>query len=226
MNKDIYVNDLLHRYSGYSFVETTVGSMTQVEFQDGGSATVAEATTLVLVDAYKNIRDQMLEGAFIAAFISTPTERDALTGVDNGTLILNDDSYAMECFDESTWYPASGTTTWDTRPRSTVQTTDATATQIDQFDLDDEEVYMVQISVVGITADGSDRCGVIKSAVAYRDGGGSATLQGNVATMLEEYSDSNWDVNLTVNSNAIRATVTGVAATTINWTCSMQFIER
>lgn len=224
MNKDIYENDLLHRFSGYSFVETAVGSLTQVEFQDGGSATVAEATTLVLVDAYKNIREQMLEGANVQCFISTTAERDALTGVDNGTIILNDDSYAMQCFDEDIWYPAAGTQTWTVRPSQSLQTNNATPTEIDEFDLDDEETYMIQISVVGTKDDGSDRCGVIKSAVCYRDGGG-ATIQGNVAATLEEYSDSNWDVDITVNSNAVRATVTGVAATDINWFCSMQFIE-
>ncbi len=106
MNKDIYENDLLHRFSGYSFVETTVGSMTLVEFQDGGSATVAESKTLVVVDAYRNIRLQMLEGEAVSTFISTSAERDALTDVDNGTIILNDDTYGMECVDDDTWYPA------------------------------------------------------------------------------------------------------------------------
>ena len=226
MNKDIYVNDLLHRYSGYSFVETVIGSMTQVEFQDGGSSTVAEATTLVLVDAYRNIRQQMLEGSQIPCFISTTAERDALTGVDNGTIILNDDSYAMECVDDDVWYPSAGTTTWNTRARTTVQTTDATATQIDTFDLDDDEVYMVQISVVGIENDATDRCGTIQSAVIYREGGGGATILGSIATMLSEFSDNGWAVDITVSGNAVRATVTGEAATTIDWNCSMQFIEQ
>ena len=139
MNKQIYINDLLHRFSGYSFVETAVGSMTLVEFQDGGSSTVAESQDIVVVDAYSNIRQQMLEGAFVPCFISTTTERDALTGVDNGTIILNDDSYAMECFDDDNWYPSTGTTTWITRPRVTVQTTNDTPTEIDEFDLDDNE---------------------------------------------------------------------------------------
>lgn len=110
MNKDIYVNDLLHRFSGYSFVETTIGSMTKVEFKDGGSTTVAESQTLVLVDAYINIRNQMLEGHSVPVFISTGTERDALTGIENGTIILNDDNYAMECVDDDVWYPSAGLT--------------------------------------------------------------------------------------------------------------------
>jgi len=226
MNKDIYQNDLLHRFSGYEFVETTVGSMTKVEFLDDNAATVAEATALVVVDAYKNIRQQMLNGASVPVFISTEAERDALTGVDEATIILNDDSYAMECFGDGIWYPAVGTATWNVRPTQTLETDNDTPTEIDELDLEDEKVYMIQISVVGITADGSGRCGVIKTAVLYRHGGGVATIQGNVSTIIEEYSDSNWDVDITVNSNAVRATVTGFAATTINWDCSMQFIEQ
>ncbi len=109
MNKDIYVNDLLHRYSGYSFVETTVGSMTLVEFQDGGSATVAEAKTLVLVDAYINIRSQMLEGR-TPEFVSTAAEAAALTDVDNGTVIQDATSYSLLCFDDNVAYPSGGTT--------------------------------------------------------------------------------------------------------------------
>ena len=108
MNKDFYENDLLHRYPGYSFVETTVGSMTLVEFQDGGSTTVAESEALVLVDAYMNIRNQMLEGQTFVSFISTTAERDALTGINNGVIILNDDTYEMECVDDGEWYKASG----------------------------------------------------------------------------------------------------------------------
>ncbi len=226
MNKDIYVNDLLHRFSGYSFVETTIQSMTKVEFQDGGSSTVAESINLVLVDAYRNIREQMLEGFDVPCFISTPAERDALTGVDDGTIILNNATYAMECIDDDIWYPAAGLTTWQVRPRVTVATDNATPTEVDEFDLDDEETYMIQISVVGTQSDGSERCGVIKSAVVYRDGGGGATIQGSVAAMLEEYSDVAWDVDITVSGNAVKATVTGVAATDITWKCSMQYIEQ
>ena len=101
---DLYANDLIHRFPGYSFLETIVGSMTRVQFRDGGLATVAEATTLVVIDAYKHIREDMLDGQ-PANFISTTAERDALTGLLNGTQILNDDTYIIDCFDDATWYP-------------------------------------------------------------------------------------------------------------------------
>ena len=49
---------------------------------------------------------------------------------------------------------------------------------------------------------------------------------GVVSVTLEEYSDSNWDIEITVSGNDVRASVTGLAATTVNWKCSMQFIEQ
>ncbi len=118
-----------------------------------------------------------------------------------------------------------GATGWQVRPDKSVETTDDTPTEVDEFALDDEETYMVRIFVVATKDDGSDRCGVMKQAVVYRDGGG-AIIQGNVSLTLEEYSNSNWDIDITVSGNNVRATVTGVAATTINWKCSMQFIEQ
>ena len=55
--KDKYKDDLLYRYgSDHTFTETTVGSMTKVEFKDGSSVLLDESTTLVVDDAYKTIR--------------------------------------------------------------------------------------------------------------------------------------------------------------------------
>ena len=218
---ELYRDDLLNRFASHTFVETVVGSMTLVEFEDAGSAVIGAAKTLVAADAYQNIREDLVGSAENVTLTLTGTQRDALT-LDNEFIIIVDNH--VECYDGGEIVVVGGTA-WQVRPDTSIQTDNATPTEVDEFDLDDNEVYMVQINVVGITADGSDRCGVIKQAVAYRDGGG-ATIQGNVSLTLEEYSDSNWDVDITVNSNAVRATVTGVAATDINWHCSMQFIEQ
>ena len=110
MNKDIYENDLIHRFPGYTFSETPVQSQTLVEFKDGGSVTQAQAQTLVLVDAYHNIFLQMLEGHAVPAYLSTSSERDALTDVDDGTIILNIDTSEMECVNADVWQPSAGTT--------------------------------------------------------------------------------------------------------------------
>ena len=224
LNSEIYINDLANRFPTYTFGTTVDGSLTTYAALDGETP-IASYTRASLADAVWSLRLEMVGGPEVLPLLTT-AQRDALTSPTDGTAMLNADTYGMECVDDGIWYPAAGISTWDVLPRSTLQTDNATPTEIEEFDLDDEEVYMVQISVVGIKDDGSDRCGVIKSAVVYRDGGGNATLQGSVAAMIEEYSDSNWDVDITVSGNSVRATVTGVAATTINWNCSLQFIEQ
>lgn len=64
--KNVNRDDLLNRYSGWTFVETVIGDMTKVEFKDGSLVVQAEAKTLVVDDAYQNIHAQMVGGAGIA----------------------------------------------------------------------------------------------------------------------------------------------------------------
>jgi len=225
--KELYRDDLLNRFASHTFTELTslddpdLGDMTKVLFKDGSSVVVAESKKMDVTDAYKNIREDLV-GTFSDVTVAiTGTQRDALT-LDDEFIIIVDNH--VECYDGSEVVVVGGTA-WQVRPDTSVQTTNATQTTIDSFTLDDEETYMVQINVVGTKLDGSERCGVIKQAVLYRDGGG-ATLQGNVTLTLEEYSDSNWDVNITVSGNDVKASVKGLAATTVNWKCSMQFIEQ
>lgn len=222
--KELYRDDLLNKFASHTFTETTVGSMTKVEFKDGGSAVVGVAQKLVVDDAYKEIREDLVGTVAEVMFSLTATQRDALTGTDAATLIFQETAEDIECYNGAEW-AVVGATAWQLRSAATVQTTDATATVVDSFTLDDDETYMVQINVVGTKADGSDRCGAIKQAILYRNGGG-ATIQGVVSVTLEEYSDSNWDIDITASGNDVRASVTGLAVTTVNWKCSMQFIEQ
>ena len=110
-------------------------------------------------------------------------------------------------------------------PAATVTTTDATQTVVDSFTLDDETCCLVRITVVATESGGGNRAATEQIALVYRDGG-AATVEGAVVIIFEEYSNGSWAVNITVSSNDVRVSVTGVAATTINWKCAMQFIEQ
>lgn len=222
--KELYRDDLLNRFASHTFTETTVGSMTLVEFEDGSSVIVGASQNLVVDDAYKTIREDLVGTTGDIMFSLTTTQKNALTSPAAPTQIFDETVGDVQCYNGTEW-EVVGATAWQLRSAATVQTTDATATVIDSFTLDDEETYMVQINIVGTKSDGSDRCGVIKSACIYRDGG-SATIQGSVPGMLESFSNGAWSVDITVSGNDVRAVVTGVAATTINWKCSMQFIEQ
>ena len=101
-----YRDDLLNRYVSHSFVETTVGSMTQVEFKDGGSATIAEATKLDLVDAYRSIRQDLVALRSEVMITVTEAQRDLWTGTpyDGEGPIFNTDG-TCEVYDGTSWTP-------------------------------------------------------------------------------------------------------------------------
>ena len=100
----LYRDDLLNRFASHTFDETTVGSMTLVEFKDGGSAVVGSAQTLVVDDAYRQIR-QDLVGLGEVMITIDETQRDALTSTTTGTLIYNTDA-TVEVFNGVDWDPA------------------------------------------------------------------------------------------------------------------------
>jgi len=222
-NTDYNVTGIISVTNGTSDFEISGISFGTDEEVGEFDTTISEATKLKTEQAYRKIRENLVGTVQDVMFAITAAQRDALTSP-NEILILEKDNSQIECYNGTDWEVVGGTE-WIVRTSTTVQTTDATQTTIDSFTLDDEETYMVQISVVGTKDDGSDRAGAILSALLYRDGG-SATIQGVVQSMLEVYSDSNWSIDITVSGNDVRASVTGLAATTINWKCSMQFIEQ
>ncbi len=227
MNKDIYVNDLLHRFSGYSFVETTIQSMTKVEFQDGGSATVAEATNLVLVDAYMIIRSDMLE-ASPAAFLSSETERDALSDLDTGTQIYNLTASRNETYDGSKWVAAGGETGGLVHiSPTTVTTTDNTEMTICTVTLVEGAAYLFTAEVLGETSDLAIVIGEIIEVTAKRTPGGSAEIVGSVSTVHsgKDAGAASWGVGFTVSGNDLMVSVTGGNAVTVDWECDLNYLE-
>ena len=110
MTKIIYINDLVHRYPSHTFTETTTDDEVLVQFKNAGSVLVAQAraqSSIVLVTAYQKIRHQLLKGE-TPSFVSTTTQRDALTGVDQGTQIYNITSGRDEVYTGSAWISAGG----------------------------------------------------------------------------------------------------------------------
>jgi hypothetical protein len=112
-----------------------------------------------------------------------------------------------------------------TKAPAEVQTTDATQTTVDSVTLLDENTYHVEAWVVGVKSDGSDRASYHITATVYRTGAGNATLQGAVTAVHSQESNAAWDATFTVSGNDIRVSVTGVAATTIEWGCTLKYIN-
>lgn len=59
----------------------------------------------------------------------------------------------------------------------------------------------------------------MREAVAYREGGGAATIEGAVGTPFTRESGGvgGWNTNIDVSGNNVILTVEGDAADTVNW---------
>ena len=102
--KEMYRDDLLNRFVSHTFTETAAGSMTLVEFKDAGSAVVGAAQNLVVDDAYRNIRRDLV-GLGEVIITVDEAQRDAWSTTVPGTLIYNTDG-AVEVYNGTAWDPA------------------------------------------------------------------------------------------------------------------------
>jgi len=107
MNKDIYINDLKHRFPGYSFTETPKGDLVTVAFLDDQQIEQAAATNESLMDAYRTIRRSMLEGED-PVFLSSTSERNKLNDVIEGIIIYNTNKRRNESFGNAKWENSAG----------------------------------------------------------------------------------------------------------------------
>lgn len=106
-----------------------------------------------------------------------------------------------------------------------VQTTDGTQTTAFSFTLADTTLYWFKVVIIARDTGGTDRALYERRVLVYRQGGG-ATIEGAVqviSTDVETVGATTWDVTFTTNSNDVRVSVTGAAATTINWVCTVTY---
>lgn len=106
---------------------------------------------------------------------------------------------------------------------SSVQTANATPAQVWTKTLTDNMLYWVDVTVIGRDAAGTERAMYNKRALVYRQGGGGATIQGSVQNVVADVETTgSMDGTITVSGDDVRVTVTGVAATTINWVATVR----
>lgn len=106
-----------------------------------------------------------------------------------------------------------------------VQTTDATVTTLDSLTLLDENTYHIEAFVTGVKSDGTDRASYHLAVTVYRTAAGGATIQGSVTSLHTQESDAAWDADFTVSGNVLRVSVTGKAATTIEWASTITYMN-
>jgi len=222
--KELYRDDLLNRFASHTFTETTINDFTKVEFKDGGSVVIAEATKQGKEEAYRLIRENLIGTLAEILPRSTETQRDNLTSTDDATEIFQTTADQIEVYYEGIW-KVVGASGWVVRTSKTVTTTDATETVMDSFTLGEGETYLILVNIVAQSSSENDRGGSQKMAVVYRKTGGSAAMQGAVETIIARGSDVTWVLDIKVSGNDVQAIFQGVAATTITSKVSMQYIE-
>lgn len=106
--KDLFNDDLLNRLTGFTITETVVGSMTLVQLKDGGENVVAESKKLVVDDAYRTIREDIIGPVANIMLIVSQAQRDQLSNIDEGTPIYNLTSIRNEVFSAGGWVSSAG----------------------------------------------------------------------------------------------------------------------
>lgn len=99
----------------------------------------------------------------------------------------------------------------------TVSTTDATTTTLVSVALSANTAYILRATVVGNETSDADRMSAYLAVTAYRAGAG-AVIEGFTTSLHMQKSDVSWgDATFDVSGNNLILTVTGKAATDIDW---------
>ena len=227
MDKAIYINDLIHRFPGFQFSETTKGDLILVSFLDASEIIVSSSTNLNILDAYRTIRQDVLNRV-APVFLSTTDQRDNLIDVERGTIIFNLTTIRNEIFDGADWIGAGGEMGGVVHFKSaTVTTMDNAPTIIKSLPLDEEFAFLVTAEIIGETIDHDDVAGFIIQCTAKRISGGSAEIIGNVTTAHsgKDTGASSWDATFVVSGNNLNVVVQGQISDTIVWKTDTQYLK-
>jgi hypothetical protein len=100
---------------------------------------------------------------------------------------------------------------------NTLTTTVNGLTTIATIAVADDTVMLIEAFIVGRRTDAAARASYIRKAVVYREGGGSATLEGSVQSTLTRESVGGYNATIIVSGTDALIQVDGAAGHTINW---------
>jgi hypothetical protein len=106
--------------------------------------------------------------------------------------------------------------------KDVVTTTNATATTIQTFPLDDNTVYDFTVEAKARRTDSADRGAFKREGTFYREAAGAAVQQGSTLTPKSE-GNSNLNVIFMVSGNNVLVQVVGIAAQTWNWKATTRY---
>lgn len=104
-----------------------------------------------------------------------------------------------------------------------IQTVDATVTAIFTFAVPDNTVFGLKWDIACRDTAGVERALFGKAALVYRQAASAATIQGTEVTNRDIHTNPSLSSNVAVSGNNVQITVTGLAATTINWVATVYY---
>lgn len=106
----------------------------------------------------------------------------------------------------------------------TVQTIDATTTNISTVAFGEEETRLIKCKIVAQETSDAERACYEFAGLFYRPSGGNLTQQGATQSLYTIESDAAYDADFNINGNTLEVQVTGVVGDTINWKCILENI--
>ena len=107
---------------------------------------------------------------------------------------------------------------------ATVTTSNATETTIWTHGMSDESAYYVVATVICQDSATNTRCAYQRTCLAYRNGGGAATIEGQSSVDTIE-SSAAYNCTFDTSVNSLRLRVTGAAGTTVRWRARIEMFR-
>ena len=163
-----------------------------------------------------------ISGNLITDSITNPIEFDGIPAenvvIDNNTIDNSNGLYPIN------WSAGAAPNKLSYRQTNyIINTTDDTPIALFILPLNESSAFHVKVKITAIQSGGINRAYFDKEMFVYRQGSGSATLQGPVIINQEIRSNPAWTVVLETDTNNMICGLTGVAATNITWKCSVEF---
>ena len=108
------------------------------------------------------------------------------------------------------------------RVAGTVQTTNATATQIAAWTIPDTSAGHILVRITGKRSGAATTAAYFRGGNIESSGGTRVYTAGADIHSIED--DVNWATTLDINGSDFRVRVTGIAAQTIDWFCEIDVI--
>lgn len=197
--------------SGELVFSTTPTFKTSVKVNNPGN-TFAYTITPAAIAADRTLNLPLLlatDTIAVLDFAQTFTNKTLTSPTLGGTPVISGAS-------SSTSNNAKGTVK-DVNPVN-VQTTDATVTTLDSFTLASNTTVTVSALVTAVKSDNSQAAAYSLIAI-FRNNAGTVTQVGTTSKNVIGEDNASWDATIDNSTTTIRIRVTGVLATTIQWTC-------